>query len=48
MNGDVVNPSDNVNYLGVILNDKLRYDDNMSRNVYARFNVITISPLFNY
>ena len=43
MNDDVINPSDNVKYLGVILNDKLRDDDDMSkhlRNLYARSNVI--------
>ena len=43
MNDALINPSDNVKYLGVILNDKLRDDDDMSkhlRNFYVRFNVI--------
>ena len=33
MNDDVINPSDNVKYLGVILNDKLRDDDDMSKHL---------------
>ena len=51
MNDDIINPSDNVKYLGVILNDKLRDDDDMSTLTKFVCQVQCyykkISPLFN-